>query len=129
MATSDNDDTSFVITCTTWFEVEAAIHKVAIQNPNIEQNTLENALQFAKFASERYQVPNEICLGYWPTIRIIWLYSIPSIEIEVFDIRYEYYAFEDKWTDIQEFEIMPDSFPEALKLLLDTTVSHSNEVK
>lgn len=112
--------------CSTWTEVEAMINGLAAETPSLAQNTIENARRFVAFASGRYQTPDEIGLGYWPTICLSWS-STPPIEIEIFQDHYEFYRIFEGATDIRHVD--PGNFPEALKLLLDTSISPTPAVE
>ena len=118
-----NDATLPRVDCSTWAEVETTISGLAAETPSLAQNTLENARLFARFASGRYQTPDEIGLGYWPTIRLMWSSTTPPVEIEICQDHYELYRFSHGATDIQHVAPMSGNFPEALKLLLDAAIS------
>lgn len=106
--------------CSTWPEIEAVINELAAENPKLAQDTIENSRRLSRFASRRYQTPSEIVLGYLPTIRFCW--STPSIEIEVHETHYEFYWFSEGATDIQHMANTSGSFPEGLKVILDTAI-------
>lgn len=105
------------------------INRLAAETASLAQNTIENARLFARYASGRYQTPDEIGLGYWPTICLMWSSKPPPIEIEIFHDHYEFYQFFDGATDIQHVDQTSGDFPEALKLLLDTTISRPPAVE
>ncbi|MGV1752325.1 hypothetical protein [Agrobacterium sp. CG674] len=120
-----NDNALPRVECSTWVEVETKISELAAESPNLAQKTLENARLFARFAPGLYQTPDEIGLGYWPTICFIWSSTVPPIEIEIFEDHYEFYSFSEGATDIQHVAHTSGNFPEALKLLLDAAVSQT----
>ena len=126
---TSNDTTPPSADYSTWTEVEMMIDGLAAETPSLAQNTIGNARLFARYASGRYQIPHEIGLGYWPTICLMWSSNTPAIEIEIFDDHYEFYAFSDGATDIQHVDQTSGNFPEALKLLLDTTMSRPPSVE
>jgi hypothetical protein len=130
MAKLTGSDTTLPrVACSTWAEVETVISGLAAETPSLGQNTLENARLFARFASGRYQTPDEIGLGYWPTIRLMWSSTNPPIEIEIFHDHYEFYRFSQGATDIQHVAQTSGNFPEGLKLLLDTAICQTLAVE
>ena len=117
-----NDTTLQGVNYSTWAEVETTISGLAAETPSLAQSTLENAKLFSRFASGRYLTPDEIVLGYWPTIGLMWSSTTPPIEIEIHEDHYEFYRFSQGATDIQHVAPTSGNFPEALKLLLDTAI-------
>jgi hypothetical protein len=113
----------------TWTEVEMTVNRLAAETPSLAQNALENTRLFTRFASGRYQAPSEIGLGYLPTICLTWSSTNPPIEIEIFEDHYEFYRFSEGATDIQHVAHTSGDFPEALKLLLNTTISQTLAVE
>ena len=118
-----NESMSVPTCCSTWSEVEAIIDELAAKTPGVTQDTVENAHRFTRFASGRYETPTQIGVGYWPTIRLTWSSTTPPIEIEIFQDNYEYYGFSEGATDIQHMNDTSGFFPDALKLILDKTIS------
>jgi len=111
------------IICETWDKVETAVDFFAAESSDLARKTIENVRIFLRFAVNRYQAPNEIGLGYWPTIRLTWSQSSPPIEVEVFDDHYEFYGFTTDATEIRHVAVIADTFPNDLRLLLDGAIS------
>jgi len=106
----------------TWNRAEAAVDFLAAESSNLAEKTVENVRIFLRFAVERYQAPDEIGLGYWPTVRLTWSQSSPPIEVEVFDDHYEFYRFAGEAAEIRHVAAVDDIFPEDLKRLLDEAI-------
>lgn len=75
------------------------------------------------FASGRYEVANEIDLGYWPTISLSWTPPSTPIEVEICPDHYEFYRFSDGSTEIQHIAAIENCVPDQLRTLLDTAIA------
>ena len=102
-----------------WADVELAVHELAVAKSDIQQDTITNALLFVRFASGRYPVPNEVRLGYWPTIRLCWNSPDSTCEIEVNEREYEFYRFSDAASQISHVAATRDGVLEEVQALLD----------
>ena len=105
------------VSCSSWPEAAFAIDELAALNHSLKKDTIENAKRLVTFAKTRCVAPNEIGVGYWPTIRVIW--SEFSIEVVALWDRYEFYHYFQGSTDIEEIDLLKDGFPDELKMLLD----------
>jgi hypothetical protein len=93
------------LTIQSWNAVEQAIDRITSSSPaQFAADTIENARDLVGACRRQSSIPNGAAKGYWSTIRIWW----SSIEVEVFDDRYELYLFTAGGkTDIQHFDHAP----------------------
>jgi hypothetical protein len=104
-----------------WDRARADLDQLVKGEAKFASETLLNALEFINFASSRYEAPDAIAQGYWPTVCISWSSAKPApIQIEIHEDRYEFYRFFDGRTDIEEFLHIPgDPIPGGLTTLMD----------
>jgi hypothetical protein len=101
-----------------WADVESAVHELVAAKSDIQRDTFENTCVLIRFASDRYPVPDKVCLGYWPTIRLCWSSSESTCEIEVNENQYEFYRFSDAVSQITHMDATRGGFPDYIKALL-----------
>lgn len=99
-----NGAKTFSKMCSTWADVDAAINEIAASTLEIHQDTIQNTHLLVRFAVDRYSAPDEVCLGYWPTIRLCWKSCRPPFEIEINESQYEFYRFSGDSTQISHVD-------------------------
>lgn len=102
-----------------WADVELAVHELVAAKSDIQRDTFENTCVLIRFASDRYPVPDKVCLGYWPTIRLCWSSTESTCEIEVNERQYEFYRFSDAASQITHMDATRGGFPDDIKALVD----------
>lgn len=91
-----------------WERIRAKVAELASSSAEpIQGDTLANAMLLIEFGQDRYVAPGDACLGYWPTIRLIWDTLPTPIEIEISQDAYEFYRFSEGRTEIREVTNVP----------------------
>ncbi|WP_312944661.1 hypothetical protein [Agrobacterium sp.] len=102
-----------------WADVELAVHELVAAKSDIQRDTFENTRMLIRFASDRYPVPDKVCLGYWPTIRLCWSSSESTCEIEVNENQYEFYRFSDAACAITHVDVTRGDVLDEVRALMD----------
>lgn len=102
-----------------WADVELAVHELVAAKSDIQRDTFENTCVLIRFASDLYPVPDKVCLGYWPNIRLCWSSSESTCEIEVNDNQYEFYRFSDAVSQITHVDVTRGDVLDEVRALMD----------
>lgn len=118
-AVGGNDIKTLPKVFASWADVESAVHELVAAKSDIQQDTFENTRVLIRFASDRYPVPDKVCLGYWPNIRLCWSSTEYICEIEVNENQYEFYRFSDAASQITHVDVTRGDVLDEVRALLD----------
>lgn len=108
-----------------WSDISKAVQSViAADGRKFDEATITNTGLFVAFAKDRWNIPDKVGLGYWPTINLSWSLEPAPVAVEIHADGYEFYQFFDGRTDIREFK--PDQlteFPAELAMLLTSLIA------